>query len=82
MRVYRSVRACQGKRNRASAKSLRLTLACLHQVRRQLEYSIAASKGVRLAKAPSTLEAVRDIFRTSGLLGLYTGFKLHFGEER
>lgn len=49
------------------------------QVRRQLEYSIAASKGLRLAKAPSTMEAVRDIFRSNGLLGLYTGFPLHFG---
>ncbi|KAI0723996.1 mitochondrial carrier [Cerioporus squamosus] len=50
----------------------------LVKVRRQLEYSIAASKGIRLAKAPSTMEAVREIFRSSGLLGLYTGFKLHF----
>lgn len=50
----------------------------LVKVRRQLEYSIAASKGVRLDKAPNTVEAVRDIFRTSGLLGLYTGFRLHF----
>ncbi|KAH9945903.1 uncharacterized protein BXZ73DRAFT_37424 [Epithele typhae] len=50
----------------------------LVKVRRQLEYSIAAAKGVRLAKAPSTMEAVRDIFRTSGLMGLYTGFRLHF----
>ncbi|KAI0636735.1 mitochondrial carrier [Trametes polyzona] len=50
----------------------------LVKVRRQLEYSIAASKGLRLAKAPSTMEAVRDIFRTNGLLGLYTGFRLHF----
>lgn len=49
------------------------------QVRRQLEYSIAASKGVRFAKPPNTVEAIRDIFRTNGLLGLYTGFRLHFG---
>lgn len=56
------------------------TLIAPHpQVRRQLEYSIAASKGLRLAKAPSTMEAVRDIFRSNGLLGLYTGFRLHFG---
>lgn len=50
----------------------------LVKVRRQLEYSIAASKGLKLAKPPNTLEAIRDIFRTNGLLGLYTGFKLHF----
>ncbi|EMD38298.1 hypothetical protein CERSUDRAFT_113465 [Gelatoporia subvermispora B] len=50
----------------------------LVKVRRQLEYSIAASKGVRIVKAPNTLNAVRDIFRTNGLLGLYTGFRLHF----
>ncbi|CDO72935.1 hypothetical protein BN946_scf185002.g120 [Trametes cinnabarina] len=50
----------------------------LVKVRRQLEYTIAASKGVRLVKAPSTMEAVRDIFRTNGILGLYTGFRLHF----
>ncbi|CAL1705215.1 unnamed protein product [Somion occarium] len=50
----------------------------LVKVRRQLEYSIAASKGLRIAKPPSTLEAVRDIFRTNGIFGLYTGFRLHF----
>lgn len=50
----------------------------LVKVRRQLEYSIAASKGKRLAKAPSTVEAVRDICRTYGPLGLYNGFRLHF----
>ncbi|KAK7693788.1 hypothetical protein QCA50_003360 [Cerrena zonata] len=50
----------------------------LVKVRRQLEYSIAASKGLRIVKAPSTLDAVRDIFKTNGLLGLYTGFRLHF----
>ncbi|KAI0647298.1 mitochondrial carrier [Trametes meyenii] len=50
----------------------------LVKVRRQLEYSIAASKGLRLNKAPSTMEAVRDIIRTNGTLGLYTGFRLHF----
>ena len=49
------------------------------KVRRQLEYSIAASKGIRLTKPPNTIEAIRDIFRTNGLFGLYTGFRLHFG---
>ncbi|KAG6376483.1 mitochondrial carrier [Boletus reticuloceps] len=49
-----------------------------HQVRRQLEYSIASSKGIHMAKPPGTLEAVRDIFRTNGLSGLYVGFRLHF----
>ncbi|KAJ3766614.1 mitochondrial carrier domain-containing protein [Lentinula raphanica] len=53
----------------------------LVKVRRQLEYSIASSKGIHLAKAPGTLEAVRDIFRTSGIAGLYTGFKLHLTRD-
>ncbi|KZT71316.1 hypothetical protein DAEQUDRAFT_666367 [Daedalea quercina L-15889] len=50
----------------------------LVKVRRQLEYSIAASKGVRIVKAPGTLDAVRDIFQLHGLRGLYLGFRLHF----
>jgi len=50
----------------------------LVKVRRQLEYSIAASKGLKIVKPPGTMEAIRDIFRTNGLLGLYTGFRLHF----
>ncbi|KAF8447531.1 hypothetical protein L210DRAFT_3472417 [Boletus edulis BED1] len=50
----------------------------LVKVRRQLEYSIASSKGIHMAKPPGTLEAVRDIFRTNGLSGLYVGFRLHF----
>ncbi|EPS95428.1 hypothetical protein FOMPIDRAFT_1062709 [Fomitopsis schrenkii] len=50
----------------------------LVKVRRQLEYSIAASKGVRIVKAPGTLDAVRDIFQLYGLRGLYLGFRLHF----
>ncbi|KAH9951994.1 hypothetical protein B0H21DRAFT_829833 [Amylocystis lapponica] len=49
----------------------------LVKVRRQLEYSIAASKGVHIIKAPSTADAVRDICRSYGLLGLYNGFFLH-----
>ncbi|KAJ4487849.1 hypothetical protein J3R30DRAFT_3400509 [Lentinula aciculospora] len=53
----------------------------LVKVRRQLEYTIASSKGIHLAKAPGTLEAVRDIFRTSGIGGLYTGFRLHFTRD-
>ncbi|KAJ3538175.1 hypothetical protein NM688_g6558 [Phlebia brevispora] len=47
------------------------------QVRRQLEFSIAESKGIRIVKPPNTLDAVRDIFRTNGIRGLYTGFRLH-----
>lgn len=31
-------------------------------------------------KPPSTATAVRDIFRSSGFFGLYTGFNLHFRE--
>ncbi|KAJ3814970.1 hypothetical protein F5876DRAFT_31763 [Lentinula aff. lateritia] len=50
----------------------------LVKVRRQLEYTIASSKGIHLSRAPGTFEAVRDIFRTSGIAGLYTGFRLHF----
>ncbi|KAG6837293.1 hypothetical protein H0H93_011895 [Arthromyces matolae] len=49
----------------------------LVKIRRQLEYSIAASKGVHLTKPPGTLEAVRETFRTNGFAGLYTGFRLH-----
>ncbi|GBE82100.1 hypothetical protein SCP_0404800 [Sparassis crispa] len=50
----------------------------LVKVRRQLEYSIAASKGTRILKAPSTVDAVRDILRNNGVRGLYLGFRLHF----
>jgi len=50
----------------------------LVKVRRQLEYSIAASKGITFVKPPGTAEAVMDIFRANGLVGLYTGFRLHF----
>ena len=48
------------------------------QVRRQLEYSIAHSKGIALVRPPGTVQAVREIFRANGLCGLYTGFRLHF----
>ncbi|KAF5315684.1 hypothetical protein D9611_004781 [Ephemerocybe angulata] len=50
----------------------------LVKVRRQLEYSIAASKGISLNKAPGTLDAVKEIFKANGMKGLYTGFPLHF----
>jgi hypothetical protein len=50
----------------------------LVKVRRQLEYTIAASKGIRLVKPPGTFEAVKDIYRANGVAGLYTGFRLHF----
>lgn len=50
----------------------------LVKVRRQLEYSIAASKGERIIKAPSTLSAVSEIFNLYGIKGLYLGFRLHF----
>ncbi|KAF8892511.1 hypothetical protein BD779DRAFT_1436750 [Infundibulicybe gibba] len=50
----------------------------LVKVRRQLEYTIAASRGVTLVKPPGTAEAVREIFRANGIAGLYTGFRLHF----
>jgi len=53
----------------------------LVKVRRQLEYAIASSKGVHLEKAPGTLDAVKDIFRTGGIGGLYTGFRLHLARD-
>lgn len=49
------------------------------KVRRQLEYTIAASKGITMAKPPGTIEAVKEIYRNNGFAGLYTGFRLHFG---
>ncbi|KIK08253.1 hypothetical protein K443DRAFT_589413 [Laccaria amethystina LaAM-08-1] len=50
----------------------------LVKVRRQLEYTIAATKGISLVKPPGTLEAVKEIYRVNGTGGLYTGFRLHF----
>ncbi|TFK55081.1 mitochondrial carrier [Heliocybe sulcata] len=50
----------------------------LVKIRRQLEYAIAASKGQHIVKPPSTPEAVRDIIRTNGRFGLWTGIRLHF----
>jgi len=49
----------------------------LVKVRRQLEYSIAESKGVRIVKPPNTMQAVREIYKNNGIRGLYTGFRLH-----
>ena len=49
----------------------------LVKVRRQLEYTIAESKGIKLVKPPTTIQAVRDIVRTAGFRGLYIGFPLH-----
>ncbi|KAJ7905621.1 mitochondrial carrier domain-containing protein [Mycena olivaceomarginata] len=50
----------------------------LVKVRRQLEYTIAASRGVHIVKPPGTVAAVREIIKTRGITGLYTGFRLHF----
>ncbi|KAJ7509984.1 mitochondrial carrier domain-containing protein [Mycena galericulata] len=50
----------------------------LVKVRRQLEFSIAASKGASLVKPPGTVVAVKEIFKSNGIWGLYTGFRLHF----
>ncbi|ETW86043.1 mitochondrial carrier protein [Heterobasidion irregulare TC 32-1] len=50
----------------------------LVKIRRQLEFTIASKRGIHLTKPPSTLSAVRDIVKTSGVLGLYAGFRLHF----
>ena len=67
----------------------------LVKVRRQLEYSIAAAKGIQLVKPPGTRSAVRDIVRGAGgeniagggnknnspkgITALWTGLRLHFG---
>ena len=72
-----SFRTCQGARPFMTHTCQSLTGSW--QVRRQLEYTIAEKKGIKLVKPPSTAAAVRDIFRTSGILGLYSGFYLHFG---
>jgi len=53
----------------------------LVKIRRQLEYAIAASKGQHIVKPPSTPESVREIVRTNGKLGLWTGFRLHFARD-
>nr|GAT53256.1 predicted protein [Mycena chlorophos] len=53
----------------------------LVKVRRQLEYSIAASKGLHIVKPPGTAAAVKEIFKTSGIRGLYSGFRLHFARD-
>ncbi|KZV72923.1 mitochondrial carrier [Peniophora sp. CONT] len=50
----------------------------LVKVRRQLEFAIAASRGVTLRRAPNTISAVREIVRERGPFGMYNGFKLHF----
>jgi len=50
----------------------------LVKIRRQLEYSIAAEKGIVLDKPPNTMTAVADIVKRRGLTGLYQGFRLHF----
>ncbi|GAB1517166.1 hypothetical protein RhiTH_000210 [Rhizoctonia solani] len=50
----------------------------LVKIRRQLEYSIAAEKGIAVDKPPGNIDAIKDIFRQHGTLGLYKGFKLHF----
>jgi hypothetical protein len=35
-----------------------------------------------MIKPPGTLEVVREIFKTNGVRGLYTGGRLHLGECR
>lgn len=50
----------------------------LVKIRRQLEYSIAAEKGIVVEKPPGNIDAVKDICRQHGMRGLYKGFKLHF----
>ncbi|KAF8888238.1 mitochondrial carrier [Infundibulicybe gibba] len=48
----------------------------LLKVRRQLEYMIAAKKGIQLYKPPGTMDAFREIIRDYGVAGLYIGFRL------
>ena len=69
------------------AKDCALTVTCLCEVafelvkvRRQLEFSIAAAKGIVIVKPPNTWGSVKDIFRTRGPMGLYTGWPLHLCE--
>ncbi|KAG2054717.1 hypothetical protein BDR06DRAFT_982290 [Suillus hirtellus] len=54
------------------------SLISFTSARAQLEYSIAATKGVQMVKPPNTIDAVREIFRTHGLSGPWIGFRLHF----
>ncbi|CAG7853464.1 SubName: Full=Related to carnitine/acylcarnitine translocase {ECO:0000313/EMBL:CCA75557.1} [Serendipita indica DSM 11827] len=61
----------------------------LVKVRRQLEYSIAAAKGIHIVKPPNTWEAVKDIVKgptagmgnpnnsPRGITALWTGMRLH-----
>jgi len=53
----------------------------LVKVRRQLEYSIAAAKHIKIAKPPNTIEAVKEIVTAKGVPGLYQGFRLHFWRD-
>ncbi|KAG8778700.1 hypothetical protein FRC16_003751 [Serendipita sp. 398] len=63
----------------------------LVKVRRQLEYSIAAAKGIQIVKPPSTWSAIKDIVRGAngdkmggtgnspkGITALWTGMRLHW----
>jgi solute carrier family 25 carnitine/acylcarnitine transporter 20/29 len=65
----------------------------LVKVRRQLEYSIAAAKGVQIVKPPGTWAAVQDIVRGTsygeqmrnsnspkGITALWTGMRLHLSK--
>lgn len=36
-----------------------------------MEYSIAAAKNVKIVKPPNTIEAVKEIVASKGILGLY-----------
>ena len=65
----------------------------LVKVRRQLEYSIAAAKGIHIVKPPTTWEAVKDIVRgptggmgnpnnsPKGITALWTGMRLHLCKQ-
>ncbi|KAG9010102.1 hypothetical protein FRB93_004764 [Tulasnella sp. JGI-2019a] len=53
----------------------------LVKIRRQLEYSIAAAKNIKLEKPPGTYTAVREIVNANGFRGLFQGFRLHFWRD-
>lgn len=80
-RLLQLMYACQRlSLSRYTTLCLHSTLSLSHhvQVRRQLEYTIAEANGIHLVKPPGTMEVVKDIYKSKGIPGLYTGGRLHF----